>query len=172
MWPWVVGFFGAVVMVALLISSFSVLVFWRRAPEPTRPVANVENNRVMVGRLEGNRAILQNGVFQVRAELTKNDPRDLDHFDSHCKRFEVELLANKFYTFEMDSNQFNCEVRCESPDNAEIAASDGNGGRNAKLDYRPRQTMLYHIYATSTHPATGDFTLTIREQHRPKPFVP
>jgi hypothetical protein len=171
-WPWVVGFFGAVVMVALLISSFSVLVFWRRAPEPTRLGELVENNRVTVGRLEGNRAFMQNGVFQIRAELNKNDQFDFDHEGSRSKRYEIELQANKLYVLEMDSNQFTCEVRCERPDNLEIVRSNPNGQRNAQLIHAPQQTRLYHVYATSIDPALGNFTLTIREQNRPKPFVP
>ena len=178
-WPWVVGVFGAVAIAALLFSSFAVLVFWRR-PEPTRHVALVEPKHgaineakgVTIGRLEGQRAVMQNGVFQIRSELHQDDPFDLDHKNSHCKRYEIELIAGRDYILELETNQFDSEFRIEDL-NGPLRTRFGNRGVPvARIDYRPQFTDVYVIYATSLNPALGNFTLTIREQNVPKPFVP
>ena len=180
LWPWLVGIVGAAAVTVLLFSSFFVLILWRR-PEPTRPVPIVafknnpfnQGNGVTVGRLEGQRAFPQDGVFQIRAQLQPDDPPDLDHPDSRCKRYDIKLQANVPYTFEMDSNQFNCEVRVEILDDPDpLAKSIHQGIRNARTDYRPLRTRDYVVYATSIQPAFGNFTLTVREANRPKPFVP
>jgi predicted Zn finger-like uncharacterized protein len=178
-WPWVVGVFGAVAIAALLFGSFAVLVFWRR-PEPARPGAFVDlkhgaikqANGVTVGRLEGQRAVMQNGVFQIRSELHQNDPFDLDHNNSRCKRYDIELIAGRDYILELETNQFDSELRIEDLHGPMRTGFGNRGARVARIDYRPQFTDIYIIYATSPNPAFGNFTLTIREQNRPRPVVP
>lgn len=179
-WPWIVGVFGAIIVASLLFSSLLVLVLWRRA-EPTRPPQVVEIKQpeqqikatVTVGRLEGNRAFLQNGVFQIRSDLNQNDRFDPDLPRSRCKRIEIELVGNRDYVVEMESNQFDCEVRLETINENVLRMDNGQRGfRAARIDhFVPRQELLV-IYATSLDPAFGAFTLTVREANRPKPFVP
>lgn len=180
LWPWLVGIGGAVAVTVLLFSSFLVLVFWRR-PEPTRlaPVVVFKNNAihpgegVTVGRLEGKRVFLEDGVFQIRSELKPDDDPDIDNIRSRCKWYQIELQAHQRYTFEMDSPQFNCEVRVEKSDNTGVLEqSRDKAVRNARFDFQPQQTMVYLVYVTSPQPAFGNFTLTVREADRPKPFVP
>ena len=179
LWPWLLGIAGAVAVTVLLFSSFFVLVLWRR-PAPTRlaPVAVFKNNAlnpgevVVVGQLDGKRAIMQDGVFQIRSQLQPDDRRDPEHPATHCKRYEIQLQANTMYTFELDSNQFNCEVRVESLKDDVLAQSANLGMRNARTEYQPFETKAYFVYASSMQPAFGNFTLTVREANRPKPFVP
>jgi hypothetical protein len=179
-WPWVVGVFGALVMAALLFSSFAVLVFWRR-PEPTRPVALVDHKHgainqakgVTVGRLEEQRAVLQDGVFQIRSELTVNDPIDPKPGPAHvlrCKRFEIELRGDRSYVLELDSNHFDSYIRVENLERNEWDVGQKGVG-NARLEFSPPRTSVFTVYASCMDPALGRFTLTIREKNVPKPFV-
>lgn len=182
-WPWVVGVFGAVLVASLLLSSLLVLVLWRRA-EPTRPPQVVEfkpapqpiinAKAVTVGRLEGNRAVMHNGAFQVRTELTNNDMRDPvinDNQVFRCKRFEIELRRDLAYMLEQDSNDFDSYIRIENLQGAQWFIGDRNI-RNCAMHFNPPQTGTYIVYASSVDPALGHFTLTIRERNVPKPFVP
>lgn len=180
-WPWVVGVFGAVAIAALLFSSFAVLVFWRH-PEPTRPAPQVDlrqgainqANGVTVGRLDGQRAVMQNGVFQIRSELTVNDPVDPKPGPAHvlrCKRFEIELRGDRTYVLEQDSNNFDSYIRVENLERNEWDVGQ-QGMRNARLVFNPPRTTVFTVYASCMDPALGSFTLTIREQNVPKPFVP
>jgi len=180
-WPWVVGIFAALVMAALLFSSFAVLVFWRR-PEPTRPVVLADHKHVVmnqalgvtVGRLEGQRAFMQNGVFQIRSELTVNDPIDPKPGPAHilrCKRFEIELRNDRTYVLELDSNHFDSYIRVENLQRNEWDVGQ-QGVRNARLVFNPPRTSVFTVFASCMDPALGSFTLTIREQNVPKPFVP
>jgi hypothetical protein len=178
-WPWAVGALAALVFTGLLISSVAVLVFWRR-PAPTQkieqPAKAGEPNvtRVTAGRLDGQRATLQNGVFQVRSALTNDDPVDRFHpqIGCLCKRFEIELRKDKVYVLEQESKQFDCFVRVENLQQFQLAKSDDLGVRNARLDFHPNLDGTFIVYATSFEAALGDFTLTIRERDVPKPAVP
>ena len=123
------------------------------------------------GRLEGNRAFLQAGVFQVRTELTNNDMRDLDKPICRAKRYDIELIANRTYVIEQDSDQFDSLVRVEDF-NGPLNQDGRFGQRNASFRFTPIITQIFMVYATSDAPATGTFTLTVREEFMPKPFVP
>ncbi len=171
-WPWFVGIFAAVVVVSLLISSFAVLVFWRKA-DPTRPaVQEFKGHGVTAGRLEGRRAMMQDGVFQTRTALHPNDPIDLDHPNSRAKVFDIQFIGGRDYVIELDSNQFDSELRLEDVGGPIITDFGNRGGRSARINWRPQFTDNYTVHVTNPNGGLGDFTVTIREANRIKPFVP
>ena len=180
LWPWFVGILGAFIVGSLLFSSFLVLVLWRKPvthhvnlgihPEPIV----IDNQRITAGGLEGRLAILDNGVFQVRTELTPNDPPDPKDFRGilRSKQYDVELIAFKSYVIEQESNQILSLVRIEDG-RVELQRRQAFGNmRSAQMFFTPIRTQIYTVYAGSTNPANGPFTLTIREQNRMKPVVP
>jgi hypothetical protein len=124
--------------------------------------------RVTAGQLDGKRAVLHNGAFQVRTALSPNDPVDLENPLCRAKRFDVELTAKKLYIVEMDTTQFDCVVRVERANHL-MKRHGFFGVRNARMDYTPAETQIYTVYATSMAPANGAFTLTIREAAAQKP---
>jgi predicted Zn finger-like uncharacterized protein len=182
-WPWVVGIIGAIVVVLLLFISFIVLVSYRR-PEPTRPViidmqqgvnhpgVNPQGNGVIVGRLEGNRAILQDGVFQIRSQLNHTDPFDLQQQGSRAKLYQVELIGNVNYIIELESHQFDSVLRLEENNFVWRRQVGGRGVLAATIPFQQRNTQIMTICVTNIQQAVGNFTLTIREANRPRPNVP
>ena len=92
--------------------------------------------RGAAGRLDGQRAVLQNGVFQVHSALANDDP--VDHFHPEvgcrCKRYEIELRNDRVYVLEQESNQFDCFVRVENLQQQRLGESDHRGVRNARVD--------------------------------------
>ena len=178
-WPWLIGIAAALVMAGLLFSSFIVLVSWRRSEpirvhfkDEIRAIGLMDNPVPNVGRFEGNTAILENGVFQLRSALNQNDPPDREFPRSRGKNFAVELQAGKAYLLELDSNQFDSQIRLGNLQNVVLARAQSNRfNRVAVIQFAPPRTEFYDIFITSVEPSFGDFTLTIRENHRPKPFV-
>ncbi|MBI2807772.1 MAG: hypothetical protein HYX68_22555 [Planctomycetes bacterium] len=170
LWPWVVGILVAFVFLGLMCSSVSVLIFWRK---PASTPGNAGGG-VLVGRLDGNRAVLQDGVFQIRTELTPNDLIDPDDGQRRCrcKRFEIQLRGDRTYVVEQDSNHFDCLVRIEEPNGLFLNEAGVVGARNARMEFIPPRHGAFVVFATCVDPATGPFTLTIRERDRPKPRVP
>jgi len=172
-WPWVLGVFMAFVVVVLLFSSFAVLVFWRRA-EPTRPAPAAElkvkkqaiDNPAMIGRLEGQRIVMQDGVFQIRTELNANDEKDPRDGINRCKRFEIQLRRNQVYVFEQTSNQFDCVIRLENNQNGIQMDVGQVGVRNAAMEFQAPQDGIFVVYATCAQQGFGNFTLTIRERNQ------
>jgi predicted Zn finger-like uncharacterized protein len=180
-WPWFVAIVGGLTVFALLLSSFIVLVAWRK-PRTTdlrllieAPAARKPQNGVTVGNLMGQQAFLQDGVFQIRTALTNNDPFDQDFPQNRARVFEIELIGNRDYAIEMDGIRFDPRVRLERknffPNNFEREVGQV-GLRNATIFYRPFRNETFLIIASSVDPATGPFTLTVRDKNRPKPFVP
>jgi hypothetical protein len=178
LWPWLIAVPLALVVAVLLFSSFIVLVAWRKpATIPPGvalqelPVFKKQPDRAIIGRLDGNRAFMEGGVFQVREKLTNTDPLDLDDARCRAKRFDVELIANRTYLIDIDSNDFDPVVSIDELNNP-IDRQGNRGNRNAQIVFMPRRTAVFTIYASSVDPAFGPFTLTVREQNVAKPFVP
>jgi len=179
-WSWALGLLAALVVFAMLVSSATVLAIYRKPSAARQPVNIVAgpavdqvlgNPRITAGRLEGRRAILQNGVFQAKSELNHNDAIDPQDPTCRCKQFEVELIANRAYWIEMDADRFDSLVRVERFGNS-LRESGQPGIRNAQILYTPPQTQIYTILTTCVDPGTGPFTITVREQGTIKPFVP
>ena len=169
MWPWALGIFGAIVVGGLLFASFLVLVFWRPKSNAPRPV-EVQQKRVeFKPMVERQRAQLQNGVFQARSALTNDDM--FDRRGHRCKVYEVELRADVDYVLDMKSAQFDAEIRLESFDGRMLDNRQNLPGHlQASMGFRPLQTEIFVVHATSVNPGTiGEFTLTIRELDKVAP---
>jgi hypothetical protein len=171
LWPWAVGVVAAGVMLLLLFAAIAVLAFWRK-PERTPEIdrfADVQWNQgprdILQGRMEGDRVIPVNGMFQMSAELLPADGFDLDNINCHAKVYRIELSPNRDYDFEMSSDMFNCELRLESNDNVLREGRGMRGVRPALFRYRPFQRETLAIHVTSLQPAVGQFRLTVREQN-------
>ena len=177
MWPWVLGTIGGIIVGILLFASFLALCNYR-PPEPSprvqfmQPRAEVVQRTVLAGRLEGQRAFLQNGVFQLRSNLTTNDP--VSAFDAACrsKRYEVDLRRDVGYVIEMDSRQVASTIRVFDRFNNFINSRSNPGIGDASLFHRPQFTDNFFIEVSTTRPGLGEFVLTIREEFVPKPHVP
>jgi len=182
-WPWFVGILGAFVVGGLLFSAFLVLVGYRqrtgidprqaiKQQQPPPQQLMVHGQRITAGQFDGNRAFLQEDVFQVKAHLDNNDPIDPNHFNNpRRKRYDIELIAFRPYVIEMESPQFDCRTRVE--ENGFLNREDGfPGQRNVTIFFTPQQNQIFTIYASSVDPANGPFTLTVRGMNRPKPQVP
>ena len=177
-WPWLVGIVGALVVGGMLFASFLVLVAWRKpvsfdnrqAIKNQIPPVGVRPQRVTVGRLEEQRAFLFDGIFQVKADLSPNDPPDPFRFGCKRKRYDIELRQGQTYVIEADGVQFDPRLRLEP--NAEFHRESGGFNRNTQIVFAPRIDQFVAIYVSSNQPANGPYTLTVREANRPKPFIP
>lgn len=179
-WPWLVGIGGVLAVGGLLFASFLVLVSYRKPisndprhqiKQQQAQIALFNNQLTTMGRLEGQQAFMQDGIFQVKADLNTNDGADRNNPACRVKRYDIQLIANQTYVIEMDSNAFDCRVRLERM-NQVMDERGFFGNRNAQILFRSFDTQIYTVYATSAVPANGPFTLTVREQHRMKPFIP
>src|ERR1051325_2117219 len=179
-WPWAVGVVGAILVFILLFSSF-ITLFAYRPREVRSNLIVVEQRRslfngqeVTHGRLEGNRAFLDdNGVFQVRSAITAADL--LDQGEGvwgrfRTKRFEIQLVRDKHYIIEVDNKRFSSFVRLEN--RAPNERKFQNGGRNAQIPYWCLGAGEILVGVGNLENVDGEFTLTIRESHLPKPNVP
>jgi hypothetical protein len=176
MWPWLLGILGGVVVFVLLLTSFIVLCSYR----PRENASNVRivlNNpaakpATMIGRLEGQRAFFQEGVFQIRASLRADDELHPQDFARRRKRYEIALRGNTGYVFEMDSKVLTNAITLTDR-NGNVLREDNNPGRgNANIAFMPAITDTYTVFVSSVHPGFGEFTLTILEQGRMRPRVP
>jgi hypothetical protein len=125
----------------------------------------------------GNHAPVFKGPYNVgpagltfNEQLTFADPRDVV-MNQPCKVFTVNMVAGKTYTIrhndvnkKINRNnifQFDPYLRLEDSNFRQLAADDDSGGNlNALLIYRPAQTGLYRVIATTLR-GTGSFTLQI-----------
>jgi len=172
MWPWALGVLACIAVVGLLFSSFIVLCAYR----PVEPRSNVQvlvTNRnkprdSMIGKLEGNRATLQDGVFQVRGVLTRNDPVGLN---GRYKHYNIELRGNVHYVLEVDSDHFPAAIRLEDRRGNILLENRNAVNGGVTIAHLPPFTDEFTVIATTVNPGFGDFTVTIREAHRMKPAL-
>jgi hypothetical protein len=65
----------------------------------------------------------------------------------------------------MVSNQIDSYLRLESAAGQQLAQDDDGGGfPNARIMFVAPRTEEYRIIATTFQPATGAYTLTVRQQ--------
>jgi len=173
-WPWALGTVGGFTVIVLLISSV-VALFAYRPREPAYHVIVIEQTRprlgaALVGQLDGNRAFLADGVFQVRTTLRADDEFEALR-NRHQKRYLVELRGNIPYVFDMDSTVLRSAIRVEDR-NGNVLRDDRNPAPgNASIAFMPPFTDTYTVVVTTTQPGFGEYTLTIYEQARMKPPV-
>jgi hypothetical protein len=91
------------------------------------------------------------------------DPRA--KIPARMKVYPVQLRAGVLYVISMNSAQFDTYLRLESPQGINVAEDDDSGGGlNARIVYRPTQTGLHRVIATSYKAnSTGAFQLTVQE---------
>jgi hypothetical protein len=116
------------------------------------------------------------GGLVFNEQLTNTDPRDGIMQLAPCKVFAINMTAGKTYTIRHDdtnNNNFNNKnnflrfdpfLRLEDSNFVELARDDDSGGNlNALLIFRPLQTGVYRVIATSLGGMTGSFSLKITE---------
>jgi hypothetical protein len=175
-WPWVVGVFAAVVAAVLLFASFIVLVSWRK-PDPRRRKMDIvvfkeqPTDRVAVGVLDDRRRVfLEKGIFKLDSELNQRDQIDFGApRNSPCKIYQIELLANQNYVFELETGHFDSEIRLEQAGQL-LQAGTGKGGAMARFEFQPRFTQVHNVIVTTTNRNLGHFTLTIQERQPMQKF--
>jgi hypothetical protein len=181
-WPWLVGGLAALVFIGLMASSVAVLAFWREPvvipkreeqPAAAKPVPP----QIDIGQLDGKKAVLAGGVFQVRGTFTVADAIDFTDVQlgarGRSREFEIEMRADKDYQFEYVSAEFDAYLsiarQFEFPP---LTKAGARGARNIRLIFRPPVNGAYSIRVSSFEPSVGAYTLTIRELERPRPFIP
>lgn len=107
-------------------------------------------------------------VFDQHGALAFNDPPDptpeLAEVGARMKVHLVHLEAGKTYIISLDSNDFDAYLRVESPAGRPLAEDDDGGGNlNARLEFRPTETGLFRVIATSWDGRVGAFHLTVQE---------
>lgn len=174
LWPWLVGLLGFLIVGSLLLSSCGALLLYRKTPTQYPYYGGsvvVDGQRILTGRLEGQTALLSDGVFHVRSELRNTDPADIDNPARKCKQYDIEFRAGRTYVIEMESQQYDCLLRIEQF--GRVAQQDGQPTlRKARIVFRPQQTAVYNVYATSLFPATGPFSFSVRDQAPGQPVGP
>ena len=176
MWPWLLGILGGIAVFVLLLSSFIVLCSYRPRENASNVRIVLNNPAVkpvtMIGRLEGQRAFFQDGVFQMRASLRADDELHPQDFARRRKRYEIELRGNTPYIFEMNSHVLTNAITMTDRNGNNIRDDRNPGQGNATIAFMPAFTDTYTVFVSSVHPGFGEFTLTIHEQGRMRPPVP
>src|SRR5205085_675991 len=113
----------------------------------------VDLPRRAVGRVEGQRIFMENGVFRVHTKLGPTDLVDPTSRECRCKKYEVELRGGQTYVIEQESAQFDPFLRIESADKRETKQEGRQGNRHAWLNFMPERTGIYIVYATCFDPA-------------------
>jgi hypothetical protein len=105
-------------------------------------------------------------VLHARGQLTRNDPFDKVRQQSHCKNYSVRLEANRSYVIDLESMQFDSYLRLEDAAGTNLAQDDDGGGNlNSRINFRPTQSGLYRVIATSLGGGSiGEFVVTVRQE--------
>ena len=123
-----------------------------------RERANNDRNVVAVGKM----------VFDQHGVLALNDPFDptpeLAEVGARMKVHQVRMEAGKSYVISLNSDAFDAYLRVESP-TGKVLAEDDDGGDllNARLVFRPTETAVFRVIATSWDGRTGPFHLFVQE---------
>lgn len=104
-------------------------------------------------------------VLQANSQLTQQDPVDKVRQGSHCKTYTLKLESGKNYVIDLESNQFDSYLRLEDAAGANLAQDDdGGSGLNSRINFRPTQTGMYRVIATTLgQGSVGNFSLTVRQ---------
>jgi hypothetical protein len=103
--------------------------------------------------------------LKIDARLAANDPKDRVRKNAAAKMYLVKMTADKTYTIDMESEEFDTFLRLEDEKGKELAQDDDSGGDlNARLTFRAPASGTYRVIATSFEGGTGPFQLRIREE--------
>jgi hypothetical protein len=171
--PWIIAGVGvAVVLFLLCAGTIAVVAFVGMKGDhagPKAPVAvNNAGDQVQLKQGTGRRVQLVNGRFEIKSDLSVQDPFDPDGQGHRCKLFQIDLQMGRSYVIDMTSpnnDVLDPYLRIEDLNKNVLAEDDDSGGNlNARITYVARHTGPHIIVATSFHPEhLGPFTLTIRE---------
>lgn len=171
LWAWAIGGTLLIITFGLFLSSLAVLIFWRRTETPP----NVDR---LVGvsepdRLQKDRLILKGGFVQVRDVIRPQDLVDPEDPNCRCKRYQIDLKADRDYWFEQESFNFAPWFRIEEQRRL-LKVDCINDAKLAKatLNFRPPADGVYMVFVSTIEPGFGEFTFTVRERPAPKAFIP
>lgn len=125
-----------------------------------RDRANADRNVVAIGKV----------VFDQPGVLALNDPLDptpeLAEVGARMKTHQIRMEAGKAYVISLNSDAFDAYLRVESPA-GQVLAEDDDGGDNlnARLVFRPTETAVFRVVATSWDGRTGPFRLIVQEEN-------
>ena len=104
------------------------------------------------------------GTLTRTGNITNRDPLDRE-LRSPCHVYEVNMVANRTYTIDLESNQFDAYLRLEDHNRVHLAANDdaGPGTLNSRIVFSPMNTQVFRVIATSLDRRPGNYTLRIRE---------
>jgi hypothetical protein len=118
-------------------------------------------------------------LLQEKNKLTADDPvyENKNLFgkrDTHFKAFKVKMKAGQVYLIDMvrkgkdfATKDIDPYLFLEDSERRIVASDDDSGGNyNARIVFQAPRDGEYRVIATTLGRATGDFTLTVREQAR------
>ncbi|MCI0458935.1 MAG: PPC domain-containing protein [Gemmataceae bacterium] len=108
---------------------------------------------------------LKDGAVRINGQLTADDPTDNVRQGRHRKIYTLKLAANKSYTVDLMSGDFDSYLRIEDDAGKQLAEDDDGGENlNSRLTFRaPREGTYRIIVTTFAGGETGNYTLAIRE---------
>lgn len=104
-------------------------------------------------------------VLEKKGNLAATDPADPLLKSSFSQKIPIKLKADKTYTFDLASPDFDAFLRLEDGKGKKLAEDDdGAGNFNARIVYRATADMDADIIITTFEGRqTGRYTLTVRE---------
>lgn len=101
----------------------------------------------------------------INSALAEGDAKDAVRTTSFAKIFHVRMRQGRTYVIDMVSTQIDPYLRLENMSGRQLAQDDDSGGfPNARIIFQAPEDGTYRVIGTSFAPATGGFTLLIREQ--------
>jgi hypothetical protein len=95
----------------------------------------------------------------------KGDSRSPVQPTNACKVFSVNMKANQTYVIDLQSKAFDSFLHVLDSNLQSVAADDDGGGNlNARVTFRPMNSGIYHLLATSLDGHEGAFALRVRAQ--------
>jgi hypothetical protein len=106
------------------------------------------------------------GVAKVEGELKLDDGTDADRLNCPCKVYTVNLAVGKIYEIEMRRKAPGMRpyVRLEDDTGNQMAFEDSKGGDSARFSIQAPKNGTFHLICTVFQPATGNYTLTVKEK--------
>jgi hypothetical protein len=110
-------------------------------------------------------ALAKQPMLQVDDKWTDQDPIYPAH-KTHFRDYKVNLAAGKLYVIDLVKGGQGLDpyLFLEGANGKVVAQDDDSGGDlNARIIYSPTQDGVFRIIATTLVPATGNYTLTVRQ---------
>ena len=100
-----------------------------------------------------------------KGELTKADQQN--KLGKFLRSHKIQLEANRSYTLEVESTQFDTHITLYDPTGKKFAAANGgispHDQRVSRIDFTPNETAAYVVVVTSARQGeTGAYTLRVQ----------